>query len=584
MALGTALVLGACGGNGEGGDGASGDVKDMAVGKGQQGENYSLPANIPETEEVTVSTDNPFTAYNNSTADANNAYNSAALVTTLASAYTLNGNNEVLLNKDVMESVELTNEDPMEVTWKIKDGVKWSDGEAWDCDDFYLTYLAQNGKAKKGNGGTYFLAAATNGYEQVKEFTCEDDLTGKATFDTPYVDYKAMFGVSMDVLPAHILEKNTNVDDITKVDENSSADVLTKVSDFWNKEWNGFDKEKMPGSGPYMIESWQQNQSVTMVRNPEWVGNTPGPKKITLRSIPNATAQAQALENRELDVVSSTQPDADAAQRLQGLEAQGMTYGSKPSLGYEHLDLNYANPIFQDDAVRQAFFECVDRDEIVEKLIKPVDEEAEPLNSIVFYPSEDGFKDNYSDKSMGDAQKATKTLQDAGWKKGGDGVFAKDGEKLEFRISHTDIPRRKQTVELIMNQCKDAGMKITDDQDPNFLDTRVSEGDYDVALFGWVQEPFKASQKSIYETGGGQNWSEFSDKKVDEAFQKAVTQTDPADATPFYQQADKALAENYYTLPLFQSPDMWAFQGIDRVFYQSYYGSLWNVGEWEKTE
>ncbi|MQA10473.1 MAG: ABC transporter family substrate-binding protein [Pseudonocardiaceae bacterium] len=578
LAAGVALVVSACGGGG-GGEGG-GDVKSMATAKGQQGENYSLPANIPESGEVTVSTDNPFTAYNNSAADANNSYNTFALVGTLTSAYTLDGNNNVLLNKDVMESVEITNENPQEVTWKIKPGVKWSDGEAWDCDDFHLAWLSQSGK----HDG--FVPAATNGYEQVSELSCPNDTTVVAKFDEPYVDYKAMFGVSLDVLPAHILEQQTGIKDITKVTPSSPKDQLKKVADFWNKKWNGFDKKLMPGSGPYMLDSWKQNESVTLVRNPQWKGNKPGPEKITLKALPDPTAQAQALENQELQVVSSTQPDADAAERLKGLEAQGVTYGSVPSLSFEHLDMNYKNPIFKDDAVRKAFFQCVDRQEIVDKLIKPIQGDAKSLNSIVFFGGEQGFQDNYSDKAdvPNGAKMASQTLEKAGWKKGGDGVYAKDGKKLQFRISHTDIPRRKQTAELIMDQCKDAGMKISDDMDPNFLDARVSEGDYDVALFAWSQEPFKASQRSIYSTGGGQNWSQFSDPKVDQAFKKATTQTSEEDALPHYQQADKALAENYYTLPLFQMPSMWAFQGVDRVFFQSYYGSLWNAGEWERTE
>ena len=49
-----------------------------------------------------------------------------------------------------------------------------------------------------------------------------------------------------------------------------------------------------------------------------------------------------------------------------------------------------------------------------------------------------------------------------------------------------------------------------------------------------------------------------------------------------YQDADKAIADNYATLPLFQTPSMWAFKGIDRVYMQSYNGVLWNAGEWEK--
>ena len=44
--------------------------------------------------------------------------------------------------------------------------------------------------------------------------------------------------------------------------------------------------------------------------------------------------------------------------------------------------------------------------------------------------------------------------------------------------------------------------------------------------------------------------------------------------------AVRQLANDYASLPLFATPSMWAFQGIDRVYMQSYNGALWNAGEW----
>ncbi len=580
LLTGAALVVSACssGGGTTTDNTADGDasVAEMAVARGESGDSYTAP-DTKESEKVEVSTDKAFTTYNNATADGNQSYNTYALVLVQTGVYKLDGNNKVILNKDVMESVEVTSKDPQEVTWKLKSGVQWSDGEAWDCDDFYMQWFTQSGVAKKADGSPFFLAASTTGYE-LMEGSCKDDTTFVGKFKESYPDYQDLF--SADMLPAHILEKQTGIADITKLTPASAAE-LEKAAEFWNLKWNGFSKDIMPGSGPYILTDWVQNQSVTLERNPKWIGKPGGPKQIVLKAISDPVAQAQALENGEVQVNSMAQPDANAATRLKGLSSQGVTFGAGPGLSFEHLDLQFNNPVLAKEEVRKAFFQCVKRQDIIDKLITEVQADAKPLGSLIFFPQDEGYTDIYAEKSAGKTDEAKKILTDAGWALGADGVFAKEGLRASFRISHTDIPRRKQTVELIQGQCKEAGIEIKDDTDPNFLDERVSKGDYDVALFAWSGSPFKSSKKAIYLTGGGQNWQNVSVKGFDDNFTKGTTQTSLADSQKFYQDADKALADSYASLPLFQMPNMWAFKGIDRVYHQSYYGSLWSANEWQ---
>ncbi|AXB45069.1 ABC transporter family substrate-binding protein [Amycolatopsis albispora] len=588
LLAGSALLLSACSGGGnEGGDpntGSSADIKSMATGKAQSGENFKLGA-APNSDQVIVGIDQGFSAYNNDTPDSNSSYNTYVLTTVLSGADVLDGNNKVLLNNDVLESWTVTSKEPQVVEWKIKPGVKWSDGDAWDCDDFYFAWLSHNGKIKDGDTPV-FNSAATAGYNLVNEATCKDDLTFEAKFEKPYLDYKGMFN-STAMMPAHIVEKQTGIADITKLNLNSPLEELKKAGDYWTNKFKDFDPATMPGSGPYKITAFDPNQeSVTLEKNPLWIGEKGGPAKIIVRAMKDTKAMATALQNGEIDVAASTQPDATAAATMKGLAAQGVTYGSASQLTFEHLDLNFAKPIFQKQETRKAFFEVVNRQEIVDKLLKEVQADAQPLNSIVFYPGEQGYTDLYSDKAGKGAEAAAKTLTDAGWVKGADGIFAKDGQRFSVTITHNQNDRRKQTVEIIIAQAKAAGIEITDQTDPNFLKGNLDKGEYDIALFGWSAAPFKAEQPSIYipkDQGGSQNYQSLNDPRIKEAFDKAVSATDEAQGTAAYQEADKYIAENYATLPLFQTPSMWGFRGIDKVYMQSYNGALWNAGEWEKT-
>lgn len=582
---GAALMLTACGGS-DGGDqsngSGSGGNTSAAIAKGESGDTYTAPK-VNDMGQVVVSTDKPFTAYNNAEESAVQSYNTYALIQVLARPFILDGNNKVLLNKDVMESAEVTSTNPQTVTWKMKKGIEWSDGAPWGCKDFYLSWLSESGQDKKPDGSTYFTPGSTTGYSQINSAKCQDDTTLVTTFSSPFGDWKSLFGLTDELLPAHILEKQTGVSDITQVTPQSPADVLTKVSTFWNSGWKGWKSDLGPASGAYMIKDWQQGSSITLVRNPKWKGNPGGPSQITLKAIPDSNAQVQALQNNEEQVLSSAQPDANAAQTLQGLGSSGITYGANAALNYEHLDLNLKRPLFQDEAVRKAFGQCINRNELVDKLIKQVQPDAKPFNSVIFFPGQPGYTDNYSDKLVANADTAKKTLQSDGWAPGADGIMAKNGQKLSFKISHTDIPRRKSTVALLQQECKAAGIDIQDDTDANFLDKRVSDSDYDVALFAWSVQPFHSAGIATYQTGGNQNWNGCGSPASDDAFKKALAQTDDAAAVTDYQTADKALADTYCTFPLFQPPNMWAYTGdIDKAYFQSFFGALWNANEWQK--
>ncbi len=590
LVAGASLLLSACSGGDSGSgntdkNGSSTDVKAMAVGKAETGDLFKLADTPGYDGTVTIGIDDGYSGYNNQTPDTNSSYNNYVLAAVLSGTLKLDGNNKILLNNDIFESWDVTQKDPQQVTYKIKPNIKWSDGQAYDCKDLYLAWLSQSGLAKGPDGKNPFNSASTTGYSLIKQATCKDPLTFVTDYSEPYLDYKGLFNAP-SILPAHVLEAKTGIADITKLAPTGDPAQIKKAGDFWSNEWKGFKADIMPASGPYKITAFDANQkAVTLEKNPQWAGGKGGPSKIIVRAMEDTKAMATALQNGEIDVAASTQPDATAAQTMKGLAAQGVTYGSASQLTYEHLDLNFKR-MFADKDLRKAFLESVNRKEITDKLLKEVQADAEPLNSVVFFQGEPGYTDLYSSKAGLGAEAAAKTLTDAGWTKGADGIFAKGGVRASFKITHNQNARRSQTVEIIISQAKAAGIEVKDETDANFLKGgRVSTGDYDVALFGWSAQPFKAESKSIYvcpDKGGEQNYQNLCDTKIDDAYNAAVKATDEQVKLQKYQEADKAIADDYATLPLFQTPSMWAFKGIDRVYMQSYDGVLWNVGEWEQ--
>ena len=139
-------------------------------------------------------------------------------------------------------------------------------------------------------------------------------------------------------------------------------------------------------------------QSLTLERNDAYWGTPGNADKIVFRLIADATAQPQALQNEEVQIISP-QPNPDLLAQLEGID--GVTVQNFGSFTYEHFDFNFQRPLFQDKAVRQAFAYCAPRQEIVDTLIKPLNPDAVVLNNRLYYP----FQEAYVDATDGEYDK-----------------------------------------------------------------------------------------------------------------------------------------------------------------------------------
>jgi len=106
---------------------------------------------------------------------------------------------------------------------------------------------------------------------------------------------------------------------------------------------------------------------------------------------------------------------------------------------------------------------------------------------------------------------------------------------------------------------------------------------FDIALFAWVGTPFPvSSNKSIYVTGGGQNYGFLADKKVDDAFTAVTGELDPAKAAATANDIDKLLWDDMVTIPLFQKPTFIAYDSsyVNIMDNSTADGPFFNAGTW----
>jgi peptide/nickel transport system substrate-binding protein len=537
----------------------------------------------PDGGEVVVGADQEFTAYNNNQLDANALSNGIILTPVLPQLTYFDENGKLWLDENTVESVEITSEDPFTVTWTLNPKAVWSDGEPFDCDDLQAQWVAQRSTEE----GYPFISASANGFEKMSSVTCPDsENVVVVEFAEPYGEWWGLFG---SMMPAHILEQKgglpADFDWNAAGQEGADLTELAATAEYWNTGWtiDKFDPATWLSAGPYGFDSVDPaTNDIVLVKNDKYFGPAGKIDKITVRLTPDPTAAVQALANKEVQLIWP-QPDADLIAQLDQL-GDAVEYNVLDQYSYEHYDINFANELFQDEAVRQAFALCVPRQEIIDTLIKPVNEAAELQNSVYFYPFEEAYQDNMGDLAQQDIAKAKSTLEAAGWTLGSDGIYEKDGKKLEFKLARRDPqPRRQSTNELTINACKEAGFNLSEDAIPQAeFGARLGAGQWDVILFGWIGSPTKLSAKSIFVTDGGQNSGKYSNPEVDALLNEADKTTDPKALAEILNKADALILQDVATVPIFAFSGVgaWdpAIKGVAPSPTQA--GDLWNVQTW----
>ncbi|MDQ3738077.1 MAG: ABC transporter substrate-binding protein, partial [Actinomycetota bacterium] len=375
-----------------------------------------------------------FSDYNNNTTNGNSVKNGIVLNRVLPSPFNFSGpDGALLMDENLMESADLTSEDPQVIEYVINPDAAWSDGEPIDCDDFQLAQLSQNGLYLQldengepalddaGSEIPLFQPAGTTGNDQIETVECsEDGKTVTTTYETPYPDWQGLFG---NLMPAHILEQEAGVEDVgalleaTDFDQpGDTYDQLLAAGEFWNTGWT-FEPGQLnegisPSGGEFQISEWTAGQSLTLVPNEEYWGPPAQLDSLTIRILAD-TAQAQALQNGEI-LAMDPQPNADLLAQLEG--AGGVTVETGEDFTFEHFDFNFRNEDLAQFEVRQAFAKCLPREQMVEELIRPLNPEAEVLNSRWF----EGFEPGYQDNSGGeyddvDLEGAQALLEEAGY-------------------------------------------------------------------------------------------------------------------------------------------------------------------------
>ena len=594
-----AMILSACTPPGSDGDGDGGG-----------GEGGDSLLNIGWNE--------PFRSMNTMTANGNAVANS--IVT-----YMMNENfgyydDNLEVQEGALGTVEQVSEDPLKVKYMFADDATWSDGAPVDAADIVLQWAAQSSNFNTAeeeevdrdedtgaieeidDDSTVFFDSASIGPSLIEDFPeiSEDGKEVTFEYSQAFADWRYSLGFGADGVgvPAHIVAKKALGEEdpaaakqaILDAIEDEDTAALSTIANEWNTAFDFTsmtdDEDLIVHNGPYKMVDFAEGQYLTLEADENYTGSKEvGVNQITIRYNEDPMAAVQAVENGEVDMI---QPQATADVKSAAEAIDGVTVDSEDGATYEHVDLTYDNDGPFDPAtyggdeekaklVRQAFLKTLPREQIVDTIIKPLNDAATVRDSLYMVPGAPGYDEiianNGSDEfAGGDIDGAKALLEEAGV------------EAPKVRVLYgASNERRAQQFTLIKESAEQAGFEVIEDGDDNW-GTRLGDGTYDASLFGWQSTTTGISNSDAnWRTGQQNNYGGYTSDEVDGLLDELMVTTEEADQIPLVTEIESILIEDGFGMPIFQHPELTIYRDrVQNVSTTTVSPTMfWNYWEWQ---
>ena len=450
-------------------------------------------------------------------------------------------------------------EEPFTVTWRIRDEAVWSDGTPVSADDLAFTYETMVDEEWD------IETLLRSGFEEITETEVMDAKTWRATFTEVYAPYRTMFET---VLPAHVLEGQ----DFNEVWSDGIVDPTSGEA---------------IGNGPFLFGEWERGRLLTLVRNPEFWGEPADLEEITFRYDEDVASLLELLGSGDAHMYVPQQPLRVILARLRAMDDLQVQVDAGPV--WEHLAFNFSNEMLAKRYVREAIIRAIDREELVDELLRDVNPDATVLHDPLHMENHDAHAPVFGRYTY-DPEAAIQLLEDNSCtREDAQGVFTCDGQELEFRyLSTTGNEQRRQLFEMVRTSLADIGIALVDDLSPpaEALRERLPEGDFDIVSFAWVGGPDPHRTSSVFVCDGALNYTGYCNEGVSTLLAAGRGILDREDRAAAYNEASALLADDVALVPLFQLPEALALSdhlGGVRV-NPTQWGPTWNASEWFLTE
>lgn len=295
-------------------------------------------------------------------------------------------------------------------------------------------------------------------------------------------------------------------------------------------------------TGPYIPVEFAPNDVVVVEPFDDYWGDAPQLDKVTLKTIADVDALNMAFQNGEVDIVVPL-PDSSIP-LFQGKE--GLVIDSRTSARVQLFRFNFARPMMQDPALRNAIAYCVDREGYAKAICHDL---VQPCYGLfpeqMSYGGTEGLEltvDHF------DPEAAKKLLTDAGYTDtNGDGILEKDGAAVELTmIALASQTAQVQLCEVLQDQLNQIGIKMDLQVLENINDAR-SGGQFDISCESFTTAGTGVPNTFItqmYSTNGSANYGKYSDPEVDALIEALENLEDPSKQNELIRQISQLVLDD----------------------------------------
>jgi peptide/nickel transport system substrate-binding protein len=472
--------------------------------------------------------------------------------------------------------------DGLSVTWKLKKNVAWHDGQPFTADDVLFTweYVMDPGTA----------AVTIGPYRDITKIDKLDSHTVKIGFKSPTPFWAAAFcgAATGPIIPKHLFQA-------FKGDKSREAPTNLKPV----------------GTGPYKFVDFKPGDIVRGEINPTYhVPNRPFFDQVEMKGGGDAVGAARAvIQTGEYDYAWNMQVEDEILKRFEqgGKGRADIVAGGN----IEHIQLNTTDPwtevdgersstktkhpTLSDPAVRQALNLLVDRGSVQEEIYGRT---GIATANFVNAPSRFVSKNT---KWEFNVDKANQILESAGWKKGSDGIRAKDGKKLKF-VYQTSINNPRQKNQQIVKQaCAKAGIEVelkaitanvffsSDPANPDtyshfycdlqMYTTTMTQPDPQRFMDQFTSWEVSAKDNKFALT----NKTRWRNEEYDKLWKAAEHEMDPVKRAALFVKMNDLVIQNVVVIPVVYRPRVAAISNRLRDVVQSGWDSdFWALAYWSK--
>ena len=430
-------------------------------------------------------------------------------------------------------------DDAKTIDVKIREGEKWSDGEPYTAEDVAYTFNLVDSNASLNTSGFAGTAEALS------------DTEVRITLDKPESVNALSYLSGTMIVPKHIWE---NIDDPVT-----------------------YTNEDAVGSGPFTVEGGNFSPTAyTFMKNPYyWEDGKPEVDGVRYVLITGGTQASQnALTGGDVDWMSAIFPNMD--QVLSGypdIATVDVPSSQMAFMTCSNADLGCTGPI-TDPAVRKAIYYALDRDQINKLALNDQYSELAgslyPYGQFTKYMSEDVPDSPIPGEARVD--EATKILEDAGYTKGDDGIYQKDGVKLSIAVAvQSDYSDWINTINVAAQQLKEAGIEShADPMSSNEWTQAMQQGEFEMSVYGlWVAgaEPwmfynqfYATNSTAPVGESAWPNYARYSNQTVDDALNVINGTTDVNVKTEEYEKIQNQVFQDMPYIPILRQSgltEMW---------------------------